>query len=168
MSGSVAACVVVLRTFVWPDLSHWRGLPECTLAELAQVFTVPNDGWRNTGIVGEDFRELAWLSASGGGFPDSIRVWLDGDRVVMLDSEILGRPSELKPLLARLGAPKAKLDAYSGGVMLKGSEWVYPDRGLTLFVEPHNHAPLRVAAYPRTTLEEYRKKYRFLGGRRVR
>ncbi len=162
------ACLVALKALTWPDLSHWRGLPECTVAELEQILSTAHDSWRGGGYVGEDHRLLSWLSASGGDFPDSIRVWLDGDHVVMMDAEILGHPSDLRPLLTKLGAPAAKLDARSGGVLLKGSEWVYPDRGLTLFVEPYNHAPLRVAVYPRTTLQEYRKKFRFLGGRRVR
>lgn len=168
MSAIVTACLVALRTFVWPDPSPWNGLPACTLAEIRQVFTVASDDRRGSGYLGEDHRLLSWLSASGGGFPDSIRVWLDGDKVVALDSQILGRPQDLEALLAKIGAPAAKLDSYFNGVLLEKSEWVYPDRGLTLFVEPETHAPLRVAGYPRTTLAEYRKRYRFQGGRRVR
>jgi hypothetical protein len=168
MSGTLTACLVALKAFAWHDLSRWHGLPECTLAELGQVFSVPADRWRGSGHVGEEHRALTWLSVSGGGFPDSIRVWLDGDKVVMMDSQVRGRPEELKALAAKLGAPAAQLDSYFRNALLEKSEWVYPDRGLTLFVEPETHALLRVAAYPRTTLSEYRKRFRFMGGRTVR
>jgi hypothetical protein len=168
MNATITACVVALKTFTWPDLSHWNGLPSCTLADLDKVFTIPRDAGRGSGHLGEEHRPLAWLSASGGGFPDSIRVWLDGDRVVMMDSKTLAPRAALDALVAKIGAPAARLDSYFNNALLEGSEWVYPDRGLTLFVEPETHALLRVAAYPRTTLEEYRKNLRFMGGRRVR
>lgn len=168
MSSPPSACVAALRAFAWPDPSRFGGLPACRLADLAQAFTVPEGGWRGSGYVGEDHRPLSWLNATGGGFPGPVRAWLDGDEVVMLDAEILGRPADLEALAAKLGEPAAKLDSYLAGVLLPGSEWVYPDRGLTLFVEPETHAPLRAAAWPRATLEDYRKHYRFMGGRRTR
>src|SRR5262245_31274426 len=111
MNGTIAACVVALKMFTWPDLSHWRGLPECTFAALEQVFTVPRrEGWRGR-AVGEETRTLEYLYVTGGGFPDSIRVWLDGDRVAMMDSKVLGRARDLKALTAALGPPAAKLDS---------------------------------------------------------
>jgi hypothetical protein len=169
MTDMIVLCVAALRAFVWPDLSHWNGVPaNCTLAELGQVFTVPGDGWRAAGYVGEEQRELAWTSVSGGGFPDSVRVWLDGERIAAMDSRLLVRAPDWEVLAAKLGPPAAKLDAYFSQVLLEKSEWVYPERGLTLFVNPGNQVLLRVAAYPRTTLPEYRKRFRLILGPTVR
>lgn len=168
MSAINTACLVALKAFAWPDLSKWHGLPDCTVADVANVFAVPQDGWRGSGYVGEENRELSWLSVSGGGFLDSIRVWLDGDKVVMMEAPVCGRPEELKALVGKLGAPAAKLDSYFNNALLEKSEWVYPDRGLVLFVEPETHALLRVAVFAPRTLDEYRKRARLLGGRTVK
>lgn len=168
MNTTITACLFAMRAFAWPDPSQWPGLPECKLDGIAKVFTVPDDGGWGSGYLGEENRSLLWLTVSGGGFPDSIRVWLDGDKVVMLDTPVRSRPEELQALVARLGAPAAKLDAYFRNALLEESEWVYPDRGLTLFIEPETHVLLHLAAYPRTSLTEYRRQYRFMGGQTIK
>lgn len=152
-----------LSAFVWPDLSQWRGLPaECSLATVGSVLEVPPGGPRASGSIGEAGRELEWLSASSPYFPYSVRVWLSGDQVILLDAEILGKASDLEALVAKLGPPAATLDSYFGAAPMPGSEWVYPELGLTLFVEPENHNPLRVVVYPATTLAGYRRDYRIV------
>jgi hypothetical protein len=108
------------------------------------------------------------LNVTGGGFPEAVRVWLDGERVVMLDALLRGRPADLKALTVKLGAPAAKLDGVFSGVPMLQGEWIYPERGLALLVNPKTGIPLRVMAYPRATLAEYRTKYRFMGGRMLR
>lgn len=168
MSGPLSACVLALKAFTLSNLSQWTGLPPCTVGDVGRAFQIAGDGWRGSGHVGDEHRPLTWVSASGGGFPDSIRVWLDGDAVELMETEVLGQAAEAKALLSRLGAPAARLDAYFSDVLLHRAEWVFPDRGLTLFIEPETGALLRVAAYPRVTLEEYRRRFRFVGGRFVR
>ena len=163
MSEAVAICVLALKALTWPDLHQWKGLPgDCTLDAVRNVFTVPPGGWRGSGYVGEEPRELSWLSVTGGNFPRSVRVWLDGNHVVLLDAEILGKASDLNTLVKKLSAPAVKLDSYFGNAPMPNSEWVYPQIGLTLFVEPDNHNLLRVVVYPATTVEDYRKKFRMV------
>lgn len=161
MTGTaVAACVVALKSFVWPHLEHWKGLDvDCALPAVSEAWSYADDGWRGSRYVGEEPRALAWVSATGGGFPDSVRVWLDGPRVVMLETQVLGKASDLKALVAKLGPPAATLDAFFE-VKMEKSEWVYPDRGLTLFVNPENHILLRAVGYAPTTLENYRRHLR--------
>jgi|SRR5580698_3857701 hypothetical protein len=156
----VTACVVALKAFAWPDLEHWKGLrPDCGLPAVSEAWAYADDGWRGSGYVGEEPRALTWISATGTGFPDSVRVWLDGPRVVMLETQVLGKASDLKALVAKLGEPAAKLDAFFE-VKMEKSEWVYPNRGLTLYVNPENHILLRAVGYAPTTLENYRRHLR--------
>jgi hypothetical protein len=163
MSEVLALCVIALKALTWPELDHWKGLPSnCTLEAVGKVFTVPPGDWRGAGYVGEEPRELSWLTVSGNNFPHSVRVWLDGDLVVLMDAEILGNESNLNMLLRKFGMPALQLDSYFGNAAMPKSEWVYPEMGLTLFVEPDNHNLLRVAVYPATTVEEYRKKFRIV------
>src|SRR5438105_2161534 len=125
MSQAIAACVVALKTFAWPDLSHWRGLPDCDLAAVEQALTVPRDMTRASGYLGEQHHERMWMSATGAGLPGSIRIWLDGDHVLVLEAEIRGRPADFKALVAKLGPPAAKLDSHLRNVLMPKSEWVY-------------------------------------------
>jgi hypothetical protein len=159
MSG-LAACVVALKAFAWPDLDGWRGLPAgCGIGDLQAAWGFRDDGWRGSGYLGDDSRALEWVSATPAGFPDSVRVWLDGDHMVLLDAPILGKPSDLEILATKLGVPAAKLDSYFN-VKIEEGEWVYPERGLTLFINPENRVPLRAVAYVPTTLDEYRRSLR--------
>ena len=163
MSEAVAICVLALKALTWPALDNWKGLPgDCTLDAVGQVFTVPPGDWRGSGYLGEKPRELSWLTVGGDTFPGSVRVWLDRNHVVLMDAEILGEASDLDALVKKLGAPAVRLDAYFGNAPMPNGEWVYPHIGLTLFVEPDNHNLLRIAVYPATTVEEYRKKFRML------
>ena len=165
MSGAAAACVVALKVFTWPHLEGWRGLaPRCSLTDLKQVLEVP-DGRPGSGSIGADRRELSWLWSVGNGFPDSIRVWLDGDQVVLLETKVVGKPADFVALARKLGEPAAKLDSFFGLAAIPKGEWVYPDRGLTLFVNPEDHDPWRVAVYRPTTLEDYKKRLRPITGR---
>jgi hypothetical protein len=168
MNGAVAACVVALQAFAWPHIENWHGLPAgCEVSHVGKVLTVPDDGWRGSGYLGDSHRPLAWLSANGGGFPDSVRVWLDGDRVVLMETRILGKPGDFHAAVARLGPPAAKLGSYFD-VKMEKSEWVYPDRGLTLFVNPENQIPLGIAVYAPTTLDGYCHRVRPITGPRAR
>lgn len=152
-----------LSAFRWPNLSEWRGLPpDCTLAMVRAEFTVPADDWYATGYLGEEPREYRWRSAMAPTFPDSVRVWYADDRVVVLDSEVSGDARRYEGLVAKLGEPEATLDTFFGNAALPGAEWVYPDRGLALHIEPETQVVLWVAGYPATTLDAYRKRYRIV------
>jgi hypothetical protein len=161
MSGAVAVCVLALKAFSWPHLDHWKGLPAgCTMEAVGKVFTVPDREWKADGYIGDPPRTLDWLWVTGGGFPDSVRVWLDGGKVQLLETQVMGTPADLDAIVKQIGAPAAKLDVLFSNALLPGGEWVYPKLGLSLVVETENHNLLRVNAYPVTTLDEYRKKYR--------
>ena len=168
MNTTSSPCAAALQAFRWPDLDGWHGLPDCRLAEVATVLTPGDPAARGSGHLGTRRRPLQWLYANGGGFPDSIRIWLDGDTVVALDTQLLVGRDAADRLTAALGAPSARLDAWFQNVLLKDSEWVYLDRGLSLVIEPQTGALLRLTAFPRTDLDDFTGSLRFLGGRFIR
>ena len=54
-----------------------------------------------------------------------------------------------------------------GTVALPGSEWVYADRGLTVFADEEDERVWRVALFAPVRPEDYEERYRvFLGQRR--
>jgi hypothetical protein len=150
-----------LRRFAACDLEGWPGLPaSTTLRDVAAVFEVGDDEPVG-GLLGSDDREAGWIAVAAAGYPDGgIRVWLDDDEVVLLDGADPELPDGVQPLLDDFEAPEAQLASYLGTFRLDGSEWVYPQRGITLYVNPETMAPLRVAAFVPTTLDVYERELR--------
>jgi hypothetical protein len=58
-------------------------------------------------------------------------------------------------LITALGEPAARLDWDFGTLPCPGSEFVYPDRGITLFLRSDHERVLHVALYPATDLNDY-------------
>lgn len=159
-NGSDSSALTALRALARRDFLDWRGLaPETSLADVAAVFPVEDD-WRGAGHLGEEGREMSWLSVEAEGYPQGLRVWLDQDRVVLIDAESPALSTGLPALLRAIGEPEARWEAYLGTLLIPGSEWVYPGRGLTLHVNPENGILLRLLAYAPTTLEGYRRRLR--------
>jgi hypothetical protein len=159
-NGSDSSAQAALRALACRDFLDWRGLaPETSLADVAAVFPIEDD-WRGAGHLGEEGQEVSWLSAEAEGYPQGIRIWLDQDRVVLIDGESPELSAGLPALLQAIGTPEARLDAYLGMLLIPESEEVYPGRGLTLHINPENGILLRLLAYAPTTLEDYRRRLR--------
>lgn len=149
------------------DLTVWNGLPAGTEpADLEPAIDAPGDAPAMTGLglrkalvrfgelAGTDVEAEVWVS------PESSEVWL----VAIDDPPFAGAPAQV---LERLGAPALRLDNALGTVSLPGSEWVYPDRGLTVFADEEDERVWRVALFTPCPPEQYEERYRaFLGQRR--
>src|SRR5712691_11114765 len=141
-----------LRRFAARDFRGWSGLdPRTMLHDVAAAFEV--DDVPQPAVLGSDDREAGWVTVEAQGYPDGIRIWLDEMDVVLLDGPDPELSGALQPLLDELGEPEARLDSYLGTFRLADSEWVYPARGITVYVNPENMLFLRVAAYAPTTLD---------------
>jgi hypothetical protein len=148
-----------LRRFATRDFRGWSGLqPRTTLHDIAAAFEV--DDVPQPALLGSELRQAGWVTVAADGFPAGIRVWLDEMDVVLLEGEDPDLPGGLQPLLDELGEPEARLDSYLGTLPLEGSEWVYPTRGLALYVNPENMLLLRVAGYAPASLDEYERRLR--------
>lgn len=154
MSSNV--CEAALRRFAEKDFAGWSGLPkDCALSDLARLFAFEDD-WRGSGRLGEE-TEADYASVVIPGYEITTRVWLDGERIILMDIEY---PEVEAGLVERLGRPEAKLDAYWGTILLEKSEWVHASRGLTLFIKPSDLALLRLAVFSPATIDEYEKRLR--------
>ena len=163
-AGSASDAIARLRD---GDLTSWTGLPAGTRTEdLEPAVAAPADAPAMTGIglrkalvrfgelAGTDVDAEVWVS------PESAEVWL----VAIADPPFAGTPEDV---LQQLGEPALRLDNALGTVPLAGSEWVYPDRGLTVFADEEDERVWRVALFTPCPPEEYAERYRvFLGQRR--
>ncbi|HET8660281.1 MAG TPA: hypothetical protein VFM55_14945 [Micromonosporaceae bacterium] len=149
-----------LASFTRRDLRGWHGLARDTrLDDVARLATVDSD-FAGAGKLGSAFEPAEWVTATLDGFPWGIRIWCRHDRVVLLDAEGAQPAGGLDALLAGLGPPAARWDAWLGSVRMAGSEWVYPDRGLTLYKIPGAGTVDRMLAYVATTIDGYARTLR--------
>jgi hypothetical protein len=161
MNNHIARTKTALQIFSRRDFGAWSGLPRATpLADIARLFPLEDD-WRGVGRLGSDLKETRYAYITIEGFEQQVRIWLNEDNnIILMDVEYPTLPFSLSSLLDRLGTPDAKLDSYFGMLFLQQSEWIYANRGLTLFINPENSALLRIAVYASSTLDEYVKSLR--------
>ena len=149
-------CKATLRILADRDFRRWPGLPAgCSLTDVTSAFPLLNDGVGLT-ILGEQNADFRMVMVDG--YDSPVRVWSNDDLVLMLDIEFPQLSTSLDALLAEIGEPEAKLDSFLSTLRLEQNEWVYPSRGLTLFINPDNDVLLRLAVYSPTTLDVYKKE----------
>jgi hypothetical protein len=133
----------------WPGLA--KGVPLDALAEHLPV----DRTFTGAAPLGERFELADWVAGLHDDFPDGVRVWLRNGRVVMLDAQGMDLTASAGEVLAGLGDPAARLDAFLGPIAAPRSEWVYPERGLTLFVGGERAWVDRILGYTPVALDDY-------------
>jgi hypothetical protein len=93
------------------------------------------------------------------GYDHPVRIWLDGPQALLLDVQYPTFSSEISVLLKELGEPEAKLDYVWGTLPIDGGEWVYPNRGLTLFMPANHLSVFHLAVFLRTTMQTYEENF---------
>jgi len=152
--------VEALKAFASLDLHDWHGLPEHTQIDHArQVFDLDEE-WNGSGKLGSARRQAYWYSAACDGFPESLRIWGSGNDVILLDAASPELPQALEDLLTVLGSPEVKMDSFLGTLPIKESEWVFPGKGITFYINPDNWKLLRIAVYKPIGLSEYKQFFR--------
>jgi len=150
------------------DLESWTGLPAGTRpADLEPAVEASADAPAMAGLglrkalvrfgalAGTDIGAEVWVS------PESAEVWL----VAIDDPPFAGTPEHV---LQQLGQPALRLDNALGTVPLPGSEWVYLDRGLTVFADEEDGRVWRLALFTPCRPEQYEAHYRVALGQRRR
>lgn len=150
------------------DLRGWVGLPDaCTAADVEAAFGAVGRGRPRPGRVGDDARTLEWTRQPLEG--DAVaRIWWEGERPVLIETEYPNLRGGLDAALEELGEPAAELTYRFALETWEAGEWVWPEKGLTLFVVPRSRTVLRLAAYRPTDIESYRRELRLDFGYRPR
>jgi hypothetical protein len=149
-----------LQIFASRSLRSFTGFASRTsLDDVATVFDLDRSR-QGQGRLGSEQRRANWFSATAEGFARGVRVWVDDDAVILIDATDVSLPEPLPFLLDALGEPDAKLDSFLGTLEIKRSEFVYAQRGLTLFVNPANAVLLRIAGFAPASLEHYQRSLR--------
>jgi hypothetical protein len=165
-ADSVSACDSALKMIQNIHFDEWNGLPQdCDYSAFIGQYP---DNWDEIPFrdLGSNFRRASKIYFELQGYMRPSLAFVDGKAVLF---EAMGpKIADLKALLDMLGAPKAKLDWDFGTLPLHETEFVFPDRGITLFLNTDLDKALHIAVYPSTDLENYLQDVRpQLGKKRI-
>jgi len=160
-------CSTTKKRLAARDFVGWRGIPaNCDAADLfgsppADLASRPR---RN---LGDEFVPAQLWLLDLPGYYRPIASLVDG-RLVLFDGMNPELAGPFAALRDDLGTPAGRLDWERGTLTISGGEWVYPERGITLFVDPDAaNTALHVAVYHATTLDVYRRTLRPHLGKRL-
>ena len=166
-------CAEARRALLQRDFHHWRGLDvECPTAELLGLEPAPFEGLPRL-LVGESRRSLRVQLLPWAGYARPRACFEQPGRLLFVDAD---RPELEEPaaqgsaaadpiraataLREAFGPPAAQLDWHAGLLPVAGGEWVYPERGITLFWNTTRDILLHVQLYAPTDLATYRRTLR--------
>lgn len=134
----------------------WRGLPAGCTPDAMFGVKFEEKEWPAR-MLGK--KSTRWLVVEVPGYYRPTVSVRDGV-VVLFDGMNPELDGGWAPLAADLGEPEAKLDWHRDTILMKGGEWVYPARGITIFGRAAGDDALHIAVYAPTTLAEYEASLR--------
>jgi hypothetical protein len=158
---STMECSNAIELFDHQQFSQWHGLSEdCTPSWIA---THAGGDLRqaNTHWLGEKKQPASFLGLKFQGYDEVVRLWFRGDKTVILEAKYPAL-KDVKSLLAHLATPTAKLDYYFGVVRNQQGEYVYPDRGITLFMNTGRDNVVKIWVYAPMDLQAYMDEIHYL------
>jgi hypothetical protein len=142
----------------------WRGLPAGCTPEAMFGLKFEEREWPAR-MLGK--RSTRWHPVDVSGYHQPT-VSVRSGVIVLFDGMNPELDGGWAPLAADLGEPDAKLDWHRDDVLMKGGEWVYPARGITIFGRAAGDDALHIAVYTPTTLATYKAELRpELGGTKL-
>ena len=149
-----------LRLFAAADVADWAGLPAVLpLADAAAALTLES-GAAGVGSLGDEHRRAQWISIPSQVFAGGLRLWHDGDLVLVVEGHDPVDAAGAPLAAPDAGEPEATLDTFLGRLRLEGGERVYASRGLALRVNPENGLLLGAIGFAPSAADEYRTRLR--------
>jgi hypothetical protein len=152
-------CQQIRQAIETRNFLGWQGLsPECTDRELfPNISSDLTD--RPVRMLGNDFSPAVFVITELTGYYRPMVSFRDRQSILFdgMNPELAGG---FAPLHQDLGEPADRLDWYYGTLPISGGEWVYPSRGITVFLNTTADKALHIALYRSTTLSEYQSKLR--------
>lgn len=155
----MTACNTALEQIKNLDFLTWTGLPincDCTplVGNLPSTWeTIPERS------LGSNFLRGKMLMVHVEGYTRASFSFVEGSPVLF---EAMGPAlkASTPDLIERFGLPAAKLDWDFGTLPCPKSEYVYPTKGITLFLSTDKTRVFHIALYAATTLDNYLENIR--------
>ncbi|MDQ2807307.1 MAG: hypothetical protein M3Z04_10420 [Chloroflexota bacterium] len=148
------SCTTARQALETRDFLDWQGLPDaCTAHDLwADVPQDLSDLPRR--LLGDKAEAAVFVLLDLPGYYRPLASFCAG-KLVLFDGTNPELAGGFAPLRANLGEPVARLDWYHGTLPIPAGEWVYPARGITVFVNTTAEEILHIALYRSTSLATY-------------
>lgn len=145
-------CASALRSLAEGSLADWTGLPSsCSVVALAAVFEGGEARYQGTLSGNPAMYRIYRISTQR----EAIYAWFDdNDEVFLITIEKPTIKGAVEELLTRLGLPEKRLSSLVG-YHADAHQWIYAQRGITLFVREHKNEVARVAVYQPSSVEFY-------------
>src|SRR5690349_3787628 len=105
-------------------------LGACTIDELVMAWPGLDGAEDNIGTLGRDGSQVSWRAVRQGIAGQMLRVWHDGDHVLVIELERPDPPGGWPALRAQLGVPSQKFDVFRDVVKVEEGLWFYSARGV--------------------------------------
>lgn len=141
------------------DFEIWDGLPvDCQLKELINLESIDVREYPIRHLGKKMVEVHSVLLDLPGYYRPTVN--LRNGKVVMFDAMNPVMTGNLETLKAHLGKPALTLDWHYGTLPLEKGEWVFPDKGITLFLNSTFDKVLHIALYHATSSRDYLNKLR--------
>lgn len=156
-----ATCEQAWERFASKQLEQWWGIPQpCTSEDFFAVFT-PLDEDGAVGKLGSEFIPTFYKVCSVTAYAEPVHVWFRDTEIVKIEVNYPHLSDErFASLLASLGQPVAKLDYYFHTFSISRGEWVYPARGIALFLNGDESGLVKWSLFHASTLDDYTRRIR--------
>jgi hypothetical protein len=156
----VSAAISPLHALAAAELGGWSGLPAGLSLEEAGAELVVAADVAGTARLGAARIPVSWLAAESSVYAGGLRLYLEDDRVVVVEGRDPTMRSGEPARAPELGEPALVLDALVGPLRLPGTELVFPERGLAVQLGSGDPGLRAVLGFAPTTAEEWVERLR--------
>ena len=140
------------------DYRAWDGMPaSCRYADFDAAFPRLRDA-HGQGRLGRDRRQALFRMHVDDRYQHPLKTWFRDDRLVLIEVAYPELPYSTPELLSHLGDPEAQLDYHLDVMPVSEGAWIYPSRGLALFLDAGRREVMRIALFHACSLDGYVKE----------
>lgn len=154
-------CEEALILFTNKEFEQWHGLPsECQISDIFSLFkSITEDA--SVGKLGSEYIPSFYKVYVLENYNEPIQVWFKDNAILKIEAKYPQlSANQYQAITKALGEPTDKLDYYFDILMIPNGEWVYPKRGISLFLNADGTGLVNLSVYHPTSLETYKRNIR--------
>lgn len=139
----------------------WRGFPaSCSYLDFSSNFAPLTDAYGESRLGRLSLlRRYRMHTPPGQSY--SMQVWYENDSLLMVVITFPKLADKTQLLFDSLGEPSEKIDYHIDVGIIENGCWVYPNKGISIFVDTPGASVMKVALYKECSLEHYRDKLHY-------
>lgn len=155
MENDINACQETWNTIAARDYRQWNGLPpECGYSKLDGAFKRLRNEY-GQGTLGRSNNPALFRMHIAEAYSQGLKVWFADEHIRLVEIEFPALPYPLHELLQQIGEPETKLDYHLDIMPVPSGAWIYPARGLALYLDAGHANVMRLGLFPPCSIDEY-------------